>query len=67
MMNTTMNRQESKTVHTDMRSMMISLQFHNLILRSNLKPKTTNHSQNRSTLPTKAFSDILKRSNASLR
>src|SRR5947209_10530377 len=47
MMNTTMNRQEHKTVHTDMNSTMISLQLHNLILTPNLKPKTTSHSQNR--------------------
>src|SRR6266568_5839849 len=45
MMNTTMNSQESKTVQTDMNSMMISLQHNNLILRPNLKPKTTSHSQ----------------------
>src|SRR5207237_57446 len=45
MMNTTMNRQQRKTIHTDMNSMMISLQHHNLILWPNLKPKTTNHSQ----------------------
>src|SRR5437667_10936961 len=49
MMNTTMHRQERKTFHTDMNSMMISLQHNNLILRPNLKPKTTNHSQNRPT------------------
>ena len=47
MMNTTVNRQQRKTIHTDMNSMMISLQHNNLILRPNLKPKTTNHSQNR--------------------
>src|SRR6266516_1811414 len=47
MMNTTMNRQESETVHTDMNSMMLSLQHNNLILGPNLKPKTTNHSQNK--------------------
>src|SRR2546422_11424702 len=46
MMNSTMNRQQRKTVHTDMNSMMISLQHNNLILRPNLKPKTTSHSQN---------------------
>src|SRR5437870_9610260 len=46
MMNTTMNSQQRKTVHTDMNSMMISLQHNNLILRPNLKPKTTSHSQN---------------------
>jgi hypothetical protein len=45
MMNTTMNRQQRQTVHTDMNSMMISLQHHNLILRPNLKPKTTGHRQ----------------------
>src|SRR5437667_12052502 len=47
MMNTTMNRQQPKTVHTDMNSTMISLQHNNLILRPNLKPKTTNHSQSK--------------------
>ena len=36
-----MNRQQRKTVHTDMSSMMISLQLNNLILRPNLKPKIT--------------------------
>src|SRR5467141_2526451 len=51
MMNTTMNRQQRKTIHTDMNSMMISLQLHNLILSPNLKPKTTSHSQNRSIPP----------------
>src|SRR6266699_5165936 len=39
MMNTTMNRQQRKTVQTDMNSTMISLQHNNLILRPNLKPK----------------------------
>ena len=47
MMNTTMNSQQRKTIHTDMNSTMISLQHNNLILRPNLKPKTTSHSQNR--------------------
>ncbi len=47
MMNTTMNRQQSKTGQTDMNSMMISLQLNNLILRPNLKPKTTSHNQTR--------------------
>src|SRR2546425_4237652 len=56
MMNTTMNRQQRKTVHTDMNSMMISLQHNNLILRPNLKPKTTNHSQNK---PIPTFSNRL--------
>src|SRR5260370_17491450 len=41
MMNPTMNRQQRKTIHTDMNSMMIRLQLHNLILRPNLNPKTT--------------------------
>ncbi|HVH14475.1 MAG TPA: hypothetical protein VNA15_01995 [Candidatus Angelobacter sp.] len=45
-----MNRQQRKTVHTDMNSTMISLQLNNLILRPNLKPKTTSHSQNGSML-----------------
>ena len=44
-----MNRQQRKTIHTDMNRTMISLQHHNLILRPNLKPKTTSHSQNRHT------------------
>src|SRR5437773_9934161 len=47
MMNTTMNRQESKTVQTDMSSMMLSNQLDNLILRSNFKSKVTCHSQRR--------------------
>src|SRR6266576_6859161 len=47
MMNTTMNRQQRKTIHTDMNGTMISLQHNNLILRPNLKPKTASHSQNR--------------------
>jgi hypothetical protein len=51
MMNTTMNRQQRKTVHTDMNSMMISLQRNNLILRPNLKPKTTSHSHSRTISP----------------
>ncbi len=46
-----MNRQQRKTIHTDMNSMMISYQIDNLILRPNLKPKTTNHSQNRHIKP----------------
>jgi hypothetical protein len=33
-----------------MSRMMIRLQLNNLILRPNLKPKTTSHSQNRRTL-----------------
>ena len=45
MMNTTMNRQQRKTIHTDLNNMMISLQLDYLILRPNLKPKTTSHSQ----------------------
>jgi len=47
MMNTTMNRQENKTLPADMSSVVLSLQLHNLILRPNLKPKITSHSQNR--------------------
>src|SRR5207302_10733612 len=50
MMNTTMNSQQRKTVHTDMNSTMISLQHHNLILRPNLKPKTTSHRQKQTSL-----------------
>jgi len=46
-MNPTMNSQEHKTTLTDPSSMMISLQLHNLILKPNLKPKTTSHSQTR--------------------
>ncbi len=42
-----MNSQQHKTVQTDMNSTMISLQHHNLILRPNLKPKTTSHSQDK--------------------
>ena len=49
MMNTTMNRQQRKTVQTDMNSVMISLQLNDLILRPNLKPKTTSHSQRKLT------------------
>lgn len=45
MMNATMNRQQRQTIQTDMNGTMISLQLHNLILRPNLKPKTTSHSQ----------------------
>src|SRR5207249_12114242 len=60
MMNTTMNRQQRKTIHTDMNSTMISLQHNNLILRPNLKPKTTSHSQNRLILSsvTASFSSL---------
>ncbi len=47
MMNTTMNSQQRKTVHTDMNSMMISLQLHNLILRPNFESEATSHRQNR--------------------
>src|SRR2546421_12961932 len=57
LMNTTMNRQQRKTVHTDMNSTMISLQHNNLILRPNLKPKTTNHSQKGLILPLPTLSD----------
>src|SRR6266700_485856 len=53
MMNPTMNRQQRKTIHTDMNSMMISFQLNNLILRPNLKPKTTNHSHSRLPLPSR--------------
>src|SRR5437870_13090831 len=51
MMNTTMNRQQRKTVHTDMRSMMLSHQLNDLVVRSNLKPKVTCHSQTKPTRP----------------
>src|SRR2546425_7936456 len=51
MMNTTMNRQQRKTIHTDMNSTMISLQLNNLILRPNLKPKTASHSQKQTPAP----------------
>src|SRR2546428_5952159 len=47
MMNTTMNRQEHETFPADVSSVVLSLQLHNLILRPNLKPKITSHSQNR--------------------
>ena len=47
MMYTTMNRQVNKTLPADMSSVVLSLQLHNLILRPNLKPKITSHSQNR--------------------
>src|SRR5205807_295017 len=57
MMNPTMNRQQRKTVHTDMNSTMISLQLHNLILRPNLKPKTASHSQKGLILPLPTLSD----------
>src|SRR5467141_1707766 len=43
MMNTTMNRQQSKTVHTDMSNMVLSHQFNNLILGSNFEPKIASH------------------------
>jgi len=45
MMNTTMNRQQRKTIQTDMSNVMLSLQLNNLILRPNLKPKITSHGQ----------------------
>src|SRR6266480_5495698 len=48
MMNTTMNRQQGQTVHTDMNSMMISLQHHNLILGSNFKSEAACYGQGRS-------------------
>jgi len=51
-----MNSQQRKTVHTDMNSTMISLQHHNLILRPNLKPKTTSHSQKQTRLFLTGFS-----------
>src|SRR5438094_10488331 len=46
MMNPTMNRQEHETFPADMSGVMLSLQLHNLILRPNLKPNITSHSQN---------------------
>jgi hypothetical protein len=51
MMNTTMNRQERKTVHTDMNNMMISLQLHNLILGSNFKSKNYKSQPKQTTQP----------------
>ena len=45
MMNTTMNRQQRKTVQADMSSMMLRNQLNNLILRPNLKSEITCHSQ----------------------
>src|SRR6266702_7158948 len=59
MMNTTMNSQQPKTVQTDISSMMISLQHNNLILRPNLKPKTTSHSQKQTHLPPSGLSSPL--------
>jgi len=50
-MNTTMNRQKCKAVHTDMSSMMIGLQLNNLILWPNLKPKVTSQRQSRLIFP----------------
>src|SRR5438309_465269 len=47
MMNTTMNSQQRKTVHTDMNSMMISLQLDNLVVGSNFKSEVTSHGQTR--------------------
>src|SRR5437899_7907527 len=47
MMNTTMNSQQRKTIQTDSSGMMIRFYLDNLILKPNLKPKTTSHSQNR--------------------
>ena len=47
MMNTTMNRQQRKTIHTDMNSTMISLQLNNLGVRSNFKSKVTSYGQTR--------------------
>src|SRR5438034_2601983 len=44
-MNPTMNSQEHKTTRADMGSMVIGLQLDNIILRPNLKPKTTSHGQ----------------------
>src|SRR6266705_6147862 len=41
MMNTTMNRQQYETFSADVSRVMISLQLDDLILRPNLKPKTT--------------------------
>ena len=56
MMNTTMNRQENKTLPTHMNSMMLNLQLDNLILRPNLKPKATSHSQSQLPLPRSGLS-----------
>jgi hypothetical protein len=61
MMNTTMNRQQRKTVHTDMSNMMISLQLNNLILRPNLKPEIACYCQADSSLPLLPLNLALKR------
>ena len=45
-----MNRQKHETFPADMSSIVPRLQLHNLILRPNLKPKTTSHSQSNSIL-----------------
>ena len=42
-----MNRQQHKTLPTNMNNMMLSHQLNDLIVRSNLKPEITSHSQNR--------------------
>jgi len=44
-MNPTMNSQKHKTTRTNMGGMVIGLQFDNIILRPDLKTKTTSHSQ----------------------
>src|SRR6266705_4365263 len=51
MMNTTMNRQEHETLSTHTSSVMVSLQFNNLILGSNFEPKIAGYSHGRLILP----------------
>jgi len=46
-MNTTMNRQQHKTIQTDSSGMMLGFQLDNLILSRNLEPKTTSNRQSR--------------------
>src|SRR5437899_11894528 len=47
MMNTTMNSQEHETLSTHTSSVMVSLQFNNLILGSNFEPKIAGYSHGR--------------------
>jgi len=55
-----MNSQEHKTTLTDPSRMMISQQLDNLVLRPNLKPKTTSHSQNRPNRPPSGLNSPLR-------
>ncbi len=47
-----MNRQQYETFSADVSRVMISLQLDDLILRPNLKSKTTCHRQRKNILPT---------------